>query len=371
MPWLLLSGTEGLWALLGTAASALINARQSVQMIAKTEGAAPPLESLKMDVKVALDEAVLGYFLVGAKMPSGVQAVEACEQARVLDAALAERGIHDHPERLHAVPPAPEPDSVDSTLENRWGVRYEAVQFPSAFRADDSLPGGAVWNHLDANRHVPLRVVRHSEPGRPWLLCVHGYRMGTPWLDFSLFGPGRLVNDFGVNVVMPVLPLHGPRRVGMRSGDFYLDGDPLDLFHAQCQALSDLRQSVAWIRGQDPQARIGVYGVSLGGYNAALLSNYEKDLDFVLSAIPVADFAETLWRVIPPAHQGYFANQGLDEACYSRLLSPVSPLSQQTRVAADRRFVLAAAADRVVPPGQAMQLAAHWGSSRSGTRAHT
>jgi hypothetical protein len=360
VPWLLMSGSEGLWALLGSAASALVNARQSVQMIAKVEGSAPVRESLKMDVKVALDEAVLGYFIVGAKMPSGVQAAEACDQARVLDDALAERGIYEQPERLHAAPPAPEPDSVESSLENRWGVRYEAVQFPSAFRADDTLPGGGVWNHLDANRQVPLRVVRHSEAGRPWILCIHGYRMGTPWMDFSLFGPGRLVNDFGVNVVMPVLPLHGSRRVGMRSGDFYLDGDPLDLFHAQCQALSDLRQTVAWIRGQDPQARIGVYGVSLGGYNAALLSNYEKDLDFVLSAIPVADFAETLWRVIPPAHQGYFTNQGLDEARYARVLGPVSPLSAPSRVAPDRRFVLAAAADRIVPPGQAMQLAAHW-----------
>lgn len=361
VPWLLISGDEGLWALVGSVAGALVNARQSVQVIARVEGGAPVRESLKMDLKVALDEAVLGYFIAGARMPNGVQAAEACDQARALDETLSERGIYPQPERLHVAPPAPEADSVDSTLEHRWGVRYEAVQFPSAFRADDTLPGGAVWNHLDANRQVPVRVVRHSEPGRPWLLCIHGYRMGTPWMDFSLFGPNGLVNKFGVNVVMPVLPLHGSRRVGMRSGDFYLDGNPLDLFHAQCQALSDLRQTVAWIRGQDPQARIGVFGVSLGGYNAALLSNYEPDLDFVVSAVPVADFAETLWRVLPPAHQGYFTTQGLDEARYARVLGPVSPLSSATRLASDRRFVLAAAADRVVPPGQALLLAAHWG----------
>mgnify|MGYP003637872067 FL=1 len=253
VPWLLISGDEGLWALVGSVAGALVNARQSVQVIARVEGGAPVRESLKMDLKVALDEAVLGYFIAGARMPNGVQAAEACDQARALDETLSERGIYPQPERLHVAPPAPEADSVDSTLEHRWGVRYEAVQFPSAFRADDTLPGGAVWNHLDANRQVPVRVVRHSEPGRPWLLCIHGYRMGTPWMDFSLFGPNGLVNKFGVNVVMPVLPLHGSRRVGMRSGDFYLDGNPLDLFHAQCQALSDLRQTVAWIRGQDPR----------------------------------------------------------------------------------------------------------------------
>lgn len=361
LPWWVISGSEGFWALLATTASALINARLSSQVIAKVEGAAPVLNSLKLDAKVALDEAILGYFIVGARMPSGVQAAEVCEQAGVLDDSLAERGIYEQPERLHSAPPPPEPDSVERSLENHWGTRFEALRFPSLFRADETLPGGAVWNHLDANRHVPLRVIRHSEPGRPWMVCIHGYRMGAPWMDFSLFQPARLVNDYGVNVVMPVLPLHGPRRIGMRSGDFFLDGDPLDLFHAQCQALSDLRQTLGWIRGQDPAARIGLFGVSLGGYNAALLSNYDKDLDFALAAIPVTDFAETLWRVIPPAHQGYFAAQGLDQDRYSRLLRAVSPLSSSTRLAADRRFVLAAAADRVVPPEQAMQLAAHWG----------
>lgn len=361
LPWWLISGLEGFWGLLGAVASALANARLSTRTVARVEGGVPPRESLVLDAKVALDEAMTGYFIVGAKMPSGTLAAEACGQAAELQALLDKRGVDRHPDRLHVAPSAPESGAVERAQSRHFGLTYDTLSFPSAFVADETLPGGAVWNHLDANRRVPLRIVRHSEPGRPWIVCIHGYRMGVPWMDFPLFQPARLVRDYGANVALPVLPLHGPRRIGLRSGDYFLDGDPLDLFHAECQALSDLRQTLAWIRAENPDAPIGVFGVSLGGYNAALLANHDADLAFVLAAIPVADFAEVLWRVMPPAHQGYFNHQGLDLAAYQALLRPVSPLSSEPKVAADRRFVLAAAADRVVPPGQAVQLAHHWG----------
>src|SRR3546814_12664071 len=77
---------------------------------------------------------------------------------------------------------------------------------------------------------------------------------------------------------LPVLPLHGPRSTGLRSGDHYLDGDMTDLVYAESQALWDLRRTLAWLRANESGARVGVYGISLGGYNAALLSGYDKEI---------------------------------------------------------------------------------------------
>jgi hypothetical protein len=184
--------------------------------------------------------------------------------------------------------------------------------------------------------------------------------MGETWMDFGLFKPGLLHRKYGYNVLMPVLPLHGPRRVGRKSGDLYLDGDLLDLLFAQSQALWDLRRWLAWLRANEDRPQIGVYGVSLGGYNTGLLTGYEKDLDFAVAGIPVIDFAQTLWRVIPPPHKRYFEARGLSEARYRELLRPVSPLTLGCKLPRDRRFVFAAAADRIVPVAQPAQLAAHW-----------
>ena len=180
-------------------------------------------------------------------------------------------------------------------------------------------------------------------------------------MDFGLFKPGLLHKKFGLNVLMPILPLHGPRRVGRKSGDMYLDGDLLDLLFAQSQALWDLRRWLAWLRANEDRPQIGMYGVSLGGYNTGLLTGYEGDLDFAIAGIPVIDFAETLWRVMPPPHRRYFEARGLDQALYRKLLRPVSPLTQPCRVPQDRRFVFGATADRIVPVANPALLARHWG----------
>ena len=60
----------------------------------------------------------------------------------------------------------------------------------------------------------------------------------------SLFAPHILHDRYGLNLVLPVLPLHGPRRIGRQSGDHFLDGDLLDLLHAETQALWDLRRTI-------------------------------------------------------------------------------------------------------------------------------
>jgi hypothetical protein len=358
--WLIAGGFgPGLVALATAALSVLAAGRCGVAGQPRTEGAPPPRPDFRLDAKAALDEGMLGYFILGGRLPGGAEATEACEQAAVLDAALQAQGAYDDPQSLFGAVAAPE--SVDRSTGRIYGFDYELLRFPSAFLADEGLPGGVVWNRLDANREVALRVLRQGEPGRPWLLGIHGYRMGVPWMDLGLFGPRWLHERLGLNLVLPVLPLHGPRKIGLRSGDFYLDGDPLDLFHAQLQAVSDLRQTVAWIRQQEPEARIGVYGVSLGGYNAALLSNLEAGLAFAVAAIPVVDFAAALWRVMPPAHQHYFEQEGLSEALYRRLLSPVSPLRLPTQLAPDRRHVIGAVADRIVPASHPLALARHWG----------
>jgi dienelactone hydrolase len=134
----------------------------------------------------------------------------------------------------------------------------------------------------------------------------------------------------------------------------------LDLLHAQTQALWDLRRALAWLRDREVNPRVGIYGVSLGGYNAALLATWEAELDFVLAGIPLADVAGVLWRHLPQAHARFYAQHGLTEERYRAMLSLVSPLSRPALPARERLHLFAATADRIVPPDQPLLLAKHW-----------
>ena len=91
-------------------------------------------------------------------------------------------------------------------------------------------------------------------------------------LDLRAFGHYHKI--LGLNVLIPVLPLHGPRRIGRRSGDGFLGGEVLDTVHAETQAIWDIRRMIGWLRGQGALS-VGATGLSLGGYTTALLAGIE------------------------------------------------------------------------------------------------
>lgn len=349
----------GLLALGLSLASYLAAGRIAAAQLPLAEGVPAPDTSLGMDAKIALDEALLAYFVGFAHLPSGELAQKAAREALQLENALEEGGWLRDPLDFHAAPPPP--DGADVLRRKLFGREFEQLRYRSGFVPRETLPGAQAWVNLHPNNECSAWMLRHRDGApRPWLICVHGYRMGLSWMDFGLFPPGVLHDRLGLNLLMPTLPLHGCRKIGMRTGDQFLDGDPLDLVHALSQTLWDLRRAIRWIRAQEPDARIGVLGYSLGGYSSALLANFEKDLDFVIAGIPVVDFAEALWRHLPPAHKRYFSSQGFDEERYRRILTAVSPLAAPPVLAPERRYIFAGVGDRVVPLTHPMKLARHW-----------
>ncbi|WP_028079421.1 alpha/beta hydrolase family protein [Solimonas soli] len=355
--WVADLGTAFFTALLSFG-SFLASGRAAVQRSPLYLGATPPDLSTRMDIKVAIDEAVLGYFVGAARIPSGQAALRTCEDSLRMEEAIRARGWDRDPESMHLAPPAPEETYIDRG--RIYGHDYEVLRFDSAYAPPGDLPNAVVWKSHVNNTECHVRILRHAGKPRPWLMCVHGYRMGAPWVDMSLFSPGWLHHRLGLNIIQPVLPLHGPRKAGLRSGDHFLDGDLSDLVYAESQALWDLRRTLAWLRASEPGARVGVFGISLGGYNAALLSAYDGELDFVVAGIPVIDLAHALWSVAPPAHRAYYAQNGLDEARYRNILGPVSPLTRPPLVARERLFVVGATADRIAVPLHALELGRHW-----------
>jgi pimeloyl-ACP methyl ester carboxylesterase len=343
------------WSLLSFVAAGRI----SLLKIPSIPTVPAPEHTLAMYLKAALDEALLSYFILLSKMPDGDEAEVMCDTVCAVEAALASTGVRDDPLLLHRLPPAPE----DATLTpgRALGHSFDWLSFSSGFVPDARILGPAEWDDTRTNNQCHAIVLRHQGESRPWLLCIHGFRMGVPALDLQVFPPRWLHERLGLNVVMPHLPLHGRRRVGRFSGDRYMDGNILYLLHTQSQALWDLRRTIAWIRAQDPGARIGVFGLSLGGYNAALLAGYEPDLEFVVAGIPLTDFSSTLWKHLPQPLKEYFHSRGFDVVTFERILQPISPLSRPPLLDRTRLGIFAGAGDRVVEPELPQRLGAHWG----------
>jgi len=205
---------------------------------------------------------------------------------------------------------------------------------------------------------------RHRGGPRPWVVCVHGAEMGgRPLIDTRILRADHLHRDLGLNVAIPVLPMHGPRRPDLPppgSAAGFPGLDLVDDVHGLAQAVWDVRRLIAWIRTQGPSG-IGLTGFSLGGCVAALVAGLERPLDVVVAGCPAVDLPSMFRRGSPAGmrHDDRFSSL-MDKA--DELLPVVSPLSFEPATPVDRRYVYAGLVDRLAHPvEQAGELARHWG----------
>jgi hypothetical protein len=321
-----------------------------------------PRPGLSLSAKVAIDEALLSTMLVGMPLPGGEEAGTIQREVEAARDFFQAQGWLEKPLRYHATPPPLEsPRLRDREVRLRGGrTHYQHLSFESAYEPHADEPGRDRWLSYERNRTAHAWVVRHpSGETRPWVVCIHGYQMGAPMIDIGAFDPRFIVGQLGMNAIFPVLPLHGPRKQGRRSGDRFISGDVLNSVHGEAQAMWDIRRLISWVRAQGAPS-IGVHGLSLGGYNAALLAAIEPGLACVIAGIPATDFARLLWLHSPPLHIKYMEHRGIVHDEVAEVLRVVSPLALDPLVPKEGRAIYGGVADRLVPPDQVRDLWRHW-----------
>ncbi|HEY5155163.1 MAG TPA: alpha/beta hydrolase, partial [Acidimicrobiales bacterium] len=307
--------------------------------------------------QVAIDETILAMAMGPNRFPRRSDYERVGEELAQARALFAGNGWLDDPATYHPRPP----DLRSPSIDRGWalGQRYERLLFPSEWEPHPGEPGAERWAGYDANHTAVATVLRHPGPPRPWVVAIHGFACGYPFMDFVGLHALHLHRDLGLNVVMPVLPLHGPRKINRFSGEEFLSFDLINTVHGLTQAVWDIRQILSWVRAQDAPA-IAVYGVSLGGYVTALLAGLEDGLDAAVAGIPVVDFP-AMFRHQSPIHIRLRAvEHEILDGNAEVVHRVISPLALEPRVARDRRFIYAGLGDRMAPPTQAHLLWKHW-----------
>jgi len=307
-----------------------------------------------------LDEVLIAMFRHPELMPKAHDYAPAASDLEKTRALFGTRGWLDHPDLYHRAPPPPR--HVDTSEEHRQGIGFEHVTFRSGWEPDPQEIGRDRWLAHEANRTVHAWVSRVPDRHqRSWLVGIHGLGMGNnPAVDLRSFRAPQLARR-GINVVLPVLPLHGPRASGRARGEDLMSIDMIDSLHGVAQAVWDVRRLVRWLRRTQGAEQIGVMGYSLGGLVASLVASIEDDLTCVIAGIPVVDLPH-LFRHHSPPHIARLADShGVLGPVADDVHRVVSPLAMQCRVPFDRRYIFAGLADRMSTFGHARRLWLHWG----------
>ncbi|MCU1380064.1 MAG: hypothetical protein JWN29_3047 [Acidimicrobiales bacterium] len=303
------------------------------------------------------DELLLATMSNDRLVPSEHELRRIAAETRAAVDVIRRHGWLEDPTGYHIAPPAPPQVELE---RKRFGrIRYDELTFDSGFEPVPDMPGADRWRAMEANRVTHAYVMRHrGATDRPWLVHLHGFSMGVP-SDLEAFHSLHYHRDLGFNVIHPVLPLHGPRRAGKRSGDAFITLDFLNNVHGMAQAVWDVRRCIAWARSHGATSVV-VHGVSLGAYTAALLSGLEPGLGGVIAGVPSVDLAWVMRQHVPEKARPAVDAHGILGELADQVHHVVSPLAFECLVPEDRRFIYAGVADRMAKPEAAHRLWEHW-----------
>ncbi len=219
----------------------------------------------------------------------------------------------------------------------------------------------------DGAAATPIHVeLWHHEGIRPrgTVVALHGFTMGRPRVDAVMLMAHQWY-ERGLDVALFTLPYHGARtpQSARFSGEHFAVPDVSRLSEAVREAVYEIRRVVHW-RREETGAPVGLIGLSLGGYLAALMGGLCSDLDFVVPIVPPVCIGDLAWRFFENTRhhrEGGEATLSKDEL--RRAFRVHSPLAHALRVPRERVLIVAGRGDRVVPPEHPAALCRHWGQS--------
>lgn len=210
-------------------------------------------------------------------------------------------------------------------------------------------------SHTD-NQTALLRTLNRRIKGRPMAILVNGFSSGHHLME-RVAWPIREFKRQRIGVSLFALPFHGPR--GHAFPPEWPQQDTAFTIEGFRQAIWDLRIAIRAMR-EAGASHVGVVGMSLGGYTAALLATVTSDVDFVVSYIPVASIPDIMRDngLVP----GVGDTQRTLFERYRDLLVPITPVDRQPMVEGKRVAIISGQFDRLATPQHGARLAAHFGT---------
>lgn len=208
------------------------------------------------------------------------------------------------------------------------------------------------------NQTAWARHFRHQVRHRPAVILVHGFMAGDLALEERQW-PTHAFYRRGLDVVLAVLPGHGPRKRGRPwEPPEWPAKNPTFTIEGYRQAIGELRGLVSHLL-DDGATHVAMIGMSLGGYTTALFSTVDGRLCLAAPFIPLgstADFLRDNGQL-----RGTPEEQREQHALIEGIFASVSPFTRPCRVPTEGRMVFGGEHDRVTPLAHAQRIADHFG----------
>ena len=251
----------------------------------------------------------------------------------------------------------PNPGRID--VKKRWLAPHRVGFAEWSWRSKHPMIFKTVKREYRSHRDNQtglLRTLNLRIKGKPMAILVNGFSSGHHLME-RVAWPMREFHRLGIGVSMFALPFHGPR--GHSFPPEWPQQDTAFTIEGFRQAIWDLQIAIRAMRDAGA-SHVGVVGMSLGGYTAALLATVTSDVDFVLSYIPICSMPDVMYDndLVP----GTGDVQRVLYEGYREQLVPITPVCRAPKVDPNRVSIVSGEYDRLATVEHGRRLAAHFDS---------
>lgn len=244
------------------------------------------------------------------------------------------------------------------TATDLWTHRTRVMETDTHSVWDFSFPSEIASGWPENDRVWGRHWQSHAPDRRLTVVSVHGIvQIGCGWFQ-SL---AELLNPCGVDVVMMDAAFNFRRTPrGYRPGQLIVGGDLAHQLAVARQSVLDLWHVVVSL--QQAGRRVGLVGVSYGGWLSLVTSLVAEQLAFVIALVPPVNLVRLLGEggtVVRAIRRG-LGRTPLDIERVSQLARPLIPGEWKSKLPGNAVVLHAARYDRFVPPRRIVELAEKW-----------
>jgi pimeloyl-ACP methyl ester carboxylesterase len=241
------------------------------------------------------------------------------------------------------------------------GIPSELLTFTSPYRTLNPAVRADYASHHE-NHQVYAQHWTHPSGPRPTLIFSHGFLADSYALNsigFSL----RFFYKHGYDILLYTMPFHGYRqgRFHPFSGFGYFANGFAHVSEAMLQSVYDLRILMNYLESTGVK-RMGVSGLSLGGYITSLAAAADDRLAFAIPNAPVVCPIDMVmeWAPLNIAFRYAMPKLGLTVTEMRHFSAVHSPLNYAPKISPDRLLIIGGAGDRFTAPRYVRLLHEHW-----------
>jgi hypothetical protein len=238
---------------------------------------------------------------------------------------------------------------IDSQPEQEPGTGLPILRW------DTPRPSGCPVND---RAHALLFI---SHPGAPTVLMLHALASAS---DQGYRGWASRFNAAGWNACFVHLPYHYSRvPPGCRNGELAITPDLVRTGQGLRQGVTELRQLMAWLRGQGI-SEFGLWATSYGGWIGALLLGIEPAFRFAVLQAPIVNVRHAIWESGIARHlRSELVRCGITQALVERHAHLTFPMNVRPLCGPERVILAAGIWDRIVTMEDVMALHRAWAGS--------